>query len=141
MPALYPYRILTNQPKLVVTKLTMDGNQPSGQAIDVDSRTVDMASLGLDGWRYCSLSVRIEAVSEEVRQVEADGRQVTMTLVASASASESRQSIQLNRSDVAVPTWSGRIDLERCNFSGKISLRAVATTTVDGIDHRFVGSS
>src|ERR1700674_4145545 len=101
MARLYPYPTLAGDLNLTITKMLVDGNRPAVQPVNPDARVVDLHALNKEAWSYVTLHVRIEAVSDEVRALEANGTEIHATLVAYNSDAEMRQTATLSRAERA----------------------------------------
>lgn len=138
---LYPYPVLSGEPNLTVTKLLVDGNKPAVPPMNTESHVIDLHGLNRDGWSYVTIHVRIEADSEEVRGLEAQGTDLRATLVAYGREAEMRQTTPLVQAERNSAIWTGSFDLDRLNLRGKVSIRGIVTGNVDGVEHRFLAQT
>lgn len=138
---IYPYPTLTGDPNLTITKILVDGNKPAVEPVNVEARVIDLHAIPDTDWAYVAMTVRVEASSDEIRALDGAGAEVGACVVVYNSEAETRTSVRLVRAEKTSALWLGKLELDRVNLRGKVTLRALITGTIEGIANRFLGES
>jgi hypothetical protein len=139
MKALYPYKTLFGDVVVRIDRVTVDGEPLPASRIDSSRREIDLAELERAGWRTAAISVEVGAPPTEVAEIAAQGGDPAAILVAHCGPTNARQTVRLTAESDDPSRWSGRLDLERLDWFGRISMRPVVTASVDSITGRIIG--
>jgi hypothetical protein len=139
MKALFPYPTLFGDITSGVSRITVDGEPLSLDRLDPTRRQIDLAELERLGWRTAALTVDVRGPGAEIEQLAAEDRHPIATVVVHCGPTNARRTIGLSPNADEPGRWTGRLDLDRADWFGRISLRSVVTATVEGIPGRIVG--
>jgi hypothetical protein len=138
---IFPYPILRDDLQLTISNLLIDGTQPHTAVAFPDQRIIDLSRLPYPRWAKAEFHVEVIAPAAELHALEEGGAALSVTAVAMCSPANMRQLILLERSPLDRTRWTGKAELERRNFRGKVLLKALLTGTVDGFPHRLIGEA
>src|SRR5438105_8097335 len=105
------------------------------------TRTIDLSIVQPANWKTVEISFRVNGQADELREVEERNGQVEVGLVAMCGPTNVRQVVQLKRSAVDASRWHGLLQLDRRNFSCKVTLDAILAAEALGRPHRFMARS
>jgi hypothetical protein len=109
--------------------------------VDYDHREVRLIDLERTGWDNAEIEVVLTGPLGELCELRDAGTEAKALVVVHCSASNSRQALELDPDHQNLSRWSGRIELERSNWFGRIDLRGTIVATVDGAPDRVIGTA
>jgi hypothetical protein len=134
---IYPYRTLFGDVVARVKRVAVDDEPLTGDRLNDVRREVDLAELERAGWSRAAIYFELTGPTKELEELQKEKIAPTGWLIAQSGPTNSRQTVQLETDRSA--RWSGRLDLERSNWFGRISLRPILTATVDAVENRIIG--
>jgi hypothetical protein len=87
-------------------------------------------------WTRAELGLELTADPAAVREFENKHGKISAVVVANCFPTNTRQPLQLVRSDVDPSRWSGVLELDRDNLHGRVALVTTLTAAVNGVPHR-----
>ncbi len=135
---IYPYDRLFGDVDLRLDGLKVDGTKVPGQRIDFDRREVRLLELEKSGWERAEFQISLSGPPTELADRSTPARALA---IVHCSASNSRQALELEPDQRDPSTWRGRLELDRSNWFGRIDLRGVLVSEVDGVADRVIGDA
>ena len=133
---LFPYATIDGD----VTLKLMDGGLDDGGwpkiPYIVDRRLVDLFDVDKASWKTARFQFEIAMPSEQVERFENCNLRVIL-LVECSGTLYRHAVLPVQNGNV----WVGELELSRGTFRGSATVHAVVSGTVDGVAHRFLGSS
>jgi hypothetical protein len=135
---IYPYPRLFGDVDLRVDGLKVDGETVPGSKVDADHREVRLLGLERATWKHAEIPVSISGPQTELADL--DGRPRAL-VVADCPATNARVAVGLTPTDGDPSTWTGRLELDRGSWYGRIDLTAILVHTVEGVEARAIGEA
>ncbi len=136
--ALFPYDTLSggDPPTLTIAALRLDGTARM-QLINKETSAVHLYE-DAKPWNRAELDLELTSDPAVVREFENKHGRISAVVVANCLPTNTRQPLQLTRSDVDPGRWSGALELDRDNVRGRVALVTTLTAAVSGVPHRPV---
>src|SRR5262245_4516679 len=136
--ALFPYDTLSggDPPTLTIAGLRLDGTNRT-QLINTEASAVHLYD-DAKPWKRAELDLELTSDPAVVREFESKHGRVSAIVVANCLPTNTRQPLQLARSDVDPGRWSGALELDRDNVRGRVALVTTLSAAVNGVPHRPV---
>lgn len=141
MNFLYPYDTLMGDVVVTITRVEIDGREPTEPLLFPDRREVELRDLERRGWETATLLVEVVGPGSELGRFDESDADLGALVVLHCAPSNSRQTVRLSRSDEEPARWSGWIEVNRSHWYERIELRSFMTATVEDIPHRIVGTA
>jgi hypothetical protein len=138
MKELFPYKTLFGDVATVVSAVSVDGEPLPRSRVDATRREVDLGELERAGWTSAAVSLDVSPPPTEISELNASGAVPQVVVVAQCGPTNSRQAVTLKQID-GEPRWSGRLELDRTSWFGRIEIRTAVTATVSGVPTRLIG--
>jgi hypothetical protein len=137
--ALFPYDTLSggDPPTLTIGALRLDGTARL-ELINKETSAVHLYEE-TKSWNRAELDLELTCDPTVVREFESKHGPICAVVVANCLPTNTRQPLQLTRSDVDPGRWSGALELDRDNVRGRVALVTTLTAAVNGVPHRPVG--
>jgi hypothetical protein len=137
MKEIYPYRTLFGDVAAKVKRVSVDDEPLTSDRVNSSRHEVDLAELERAGWRDAAIYFEVAGPASELAEFQKEKITASASLIAQSGPTNLRQTVRLESDGPA--RWSGRLDLERSNWFGRISLRPIVTAKIDGVEHRIIG--
>jgi hypothetical protein len=136
--ALFPYDTLSSgePPTLTIAALRLDGATRT-HLIDKEASALHLYQE-TKPWNHAELDLELTSDPSVVREFENKHGKISAVVVANCFPTNTRQSLQLVRSDQDPGRWSGVLELDRENLRGRAALVTTLTAAVNGVPHRPV---
>jgi hypothetical protein len=136
--ALFPYDTLPGSevPTLTIAALRLDGATRT-HLINKEASTVHLYE-NTNPWNRAELDLELTVDPGVVREFETKHGKISAVVVANCFPTNTRQPLQLARSDVDPGRWSGVLELDHDNLRGRVTLVTMLTAAVQGVQHRPV---
>lgn len=131
----FPYPTLAEPLPMSAETQSVDGAAPEVDMLAV-RRSVDLSGL-TPGWRRVTVRLRVELPGS---LLGADVKDVTLTLSVDCRHTNLRFGIPM-KPGARLGTYVGDVEIEPGTMAHRATLRAVASATVGGVPHRYLGSS
>lgn len=139
-PILYPYPTLDEtDPILTVTGLSIDG-KPKSEWIRNDESTVALFEH-LGRWQKVELDLEVACLPEVVTAFEQEHGPVATVAVAMCLPTNGREQLRLSRSPTDAGRWSGKLEIDRDNYRGRVSLKATFTAKLQDVPCRPIAAT
>lgn len=140
---IFPYLVMQGDLELHITGTRLDGGDFPKDPLLPDRRTLQLYDIDKQNWARVQLTLELTGSSDEIAKFDAQGCDLHAVVVAHCAETNHRQGVWLKRSaeSEAANRWTGTIELERDNFSGKAELTPTVTGIVDGADAKIMGSA
>lgn len=138
---IFPYPTLQSPLSLALTDLQIDNRPARPGLLDGDNRLLNLYQLDLPNWQKVSVELEVIASKNDLLGVENSMTDPMVTVVALCGPTNQRQAVRLRRAGVERSHWIGRLELDRQNFGGRVTLRALLCGTIEKVEHRMAGSS
>ncbi|MHA7263486.1 hypothetical protein ACX80W_09830 [Arthrobacter sp. TMN-37] len=139
MKDLYPYDTLPdNSVRLKVDRVLIDDKPLSTEYINPDMAQIAFAELDERGWERAQVEVTVTGPEVEL----ADGKwgHPQTVLQVNCGYSNTRQAVVLEADTGTNARWKGSIELDRDQWFGRATLRALIHAEVEGVGNRVIGS-
>lgn len=137
----FPYPIMAASPHLRVHELLVDGNRPSANLVDGESRTVDLIAAGSDDWRSATFSVVLTAPADELDKVREEATELQVGLSVECRRTNYRATFELTQSPTDDAVWRGEGTLLQTFCAGRVDVRAEISGSRAGAENLLFGES
>lgn len=139
--SIFPYQTLEGDIRLRLDGGGLDDGEWPKSPFTADYRLVQLHDLDKEAWHVAQFDLEVTLPGEEVTKLNDEGADVRVLAVVECAATQYRSTVPL-RPDRAEPAkWKGRIELQRDNFAGKVSVHALVVGEVHGAANRYLGMS
>lgn len=140
MITIFPYETLVGDVRVTVDLVTIDGKVLSANYIDPDLPEVAFRDLESDHWEEARIDVTVTAPSPELSG-HPNWVEPKAAVQMLCSHTNTRRVLPLNEDIHSPGRWHGTVALTRDEWYGRATMRALVAATVDGVEHRIIGSS
>ncbi len=135
---MFPYDTLSggDPPTLTISALRLDG-ATRAHLINKEESAVHLYE-DPQLWHRAALDLELTGDPAVVREFENEHGRISAVVVANCLPTNTRQPLQLTRSDVDPGRWSGTLELDRDNIRGRVAVVTTLTATVSAVPHRPV---
>jgi len=138
---IYPYPVLNGDVTLRIGGVALDSNTVVPEFVDQERRTIGISSIGNTRWGTLTFGVRVDGPVSELAIPDGPWTNVTAVVTANCGRSNTRVSVPIDAEPGSPARWRGTAELDRLDWFGTITVSAIVLGTVDGIDHRLIGSA
>lgn len=129
--AIFPYPTLAADLETKVANVRLDGKPIKTDFMMTGDRVMDVGEAAIEAWEKLTFDVEVQSHKDTVKAYEENNGEIKLAFVASCRPTNTRQIIELTRSDEDLSLWAGTVELNRDCFRGKVSLHAILTCELD----------
>jgi hypothetical protein len=141
MNLLFPYKTLVGDVDLEVTQVKLDGHDIHSDFLDADRRLVAIEGVERQGWTAATMRIEVTAPQTEIKELVTAGARPRALAVLHGGSTNMRLGTELEVDPVNPARWSGKLELERPFWHGRLTASSTIVAEVDGIENRIIGSS
>lgn len=134
---IFPYKTLDGDVRLRLYGGGLDDGDWPKSPYTADFRLVQLHDLDKADWQVAHFEVEATVPAEEVAK---RGTDVRVLAVVECPSTQYRATVPL-RAEPGGAKWSGRVELHRDNFAGKVSVHALVAGEVHRTANRYLGIS
>lgn len=141
MRLLFPYKTLVGDVELTVAEAKLDGKEIHADFLDSDRRLVAIEGAERQTWEVGSLRLEATAPQTEIKELASKGGEPAAIVVLNGGSTNMRLAAKLEPDPSNPARWTGKLELERPFWYGRLTLDCRIAAEVDGVGHRIVGSA
>jgi hypothetical protein len=135
---IFPYPTVRGEPELSLSEVRVDGQLFGANAVAANERQLQLYGLDTTDWQKLSFQLDVQMPPAPLRAFEDEHGATALTVVVMCRPTNSRQTIQLERSTLDPSHWGGSVELQRSGFRGRATMQPILTAKVLGIPCRPV---
>lgn len=139
MITIYPYDTLVGDIRLSVNMVTIDGKALSTNFINPDLPEIAFAEVDRDRWDEALIEVTVTAPAAELTGNPA-WEQLTAAVQLFCTYTNHRRALKLTEDPHTPGRWHGTVILNRDEWFGRGTMRAVLSATVESTPYRIIGT-
>lgn len=141
MKVIYPYDTLVGDVDFSIRSATVDGHSVPANSLEPDRRLLAVAAIGRESWELTTIDVEVTAPQTEIKEFIANGARPTAVLVLHGGRTNMRMSARLSPDPRNPARWTGRLDIDRPYWYGRLVLEARIVAAVGNVDARVIGNA
>jgi hypothetical protein len=138
---LYPYETLVGDVDLQVKSASVDGQAVPADFLEPDRRVLAIAGIGRESWDLARLDIEVTAPQTEIKDLKAKGAKPTALALLHGGATNMRQALRLDPDPKNPARWTGKVEVERPHWYGRLVLGSTVVASIDGTDGRVIGDA
>jgi hypothetical protein len=141
MKLLYPYATLVGDVDLEVKSATIDGQPVPTDFLEPDRRVVAVAGIGRESWELAKLDIEVTAPQTEIKELIANGTSPGAMGLLNGGSTNMRKGVSLEPDPANPARWTGRVEIDRPHWHGRLLLGGRVVAPVEGVAGRIVGEA
>lgn len=141
MKVLYPYDTLVGDVDLFVRDAMIDGRSVPIDFLEPERRLLAVAAVGRESWELATLAVEVTAPQTEVKEFIANGATPTAVALLHGGRTNMRSGTRLVPDPGNPARWTGKVEIDRPYWYGRLELGARIVAPVGGVTARVIGDA
>jgi len=141
MKVLFPYQTLVGDVDLVVKSATVDGRAIPVDYLEPARRLLAIAAIGRESWQVASIEVEVSAPQTEVKDFISAAASPSAFAAIDGGRTNMRTSKSLQVDPANPARWTGKLEIDRPYWYGRLDLTARVVAPVGGVLGRLIGEA